>query len=169
MRATKTETMVREACFDATGAYRYTLTRVWRPGGGRVAFVLLNPSTADATRDDPTIRRCIGFARAWGFGALEVVNLFAYRATHPPRLRACSHPVGCDNDRHLLAARARADLVVVAWGVHGGWQARDRAVTELLAGGSAPLQCLGLTKGGHPRHVLYLPAALHPRPFVPLA
>lgn len=163
--------MQRNARFDRSGAYRYSLSRSWRPQGPGVAFIMLNPSTADATRDDATIRRCIGFARAWGFGALEVVNLFAYRATRPEQLRAAPNPVGPRNDRYLRAALARADTVVAAWGVHGGWRERDRAVLQLLrsessASGTA-LNCLGLTRQGHPRHPLYLPRGARMRPYAP--
>ncbi len=123
---------------------------------------MLNPSTADAERDDPTIRRCAGFARSWGFGGMTVVNLFALRATDPARLRRARDPVGRDNDRHIAAA-ASAGLVVVAWGVHGRLGERDRAVLALLSG--CRPGCLGTTRGGHPRHPLYLPAATRCRPF----
>ena len=164
-------TVLDGAVFDPTGAYRYTLTRSWPDGRGRVAFVLLNPSTADSERDDPTIRRCIGFARHWGFGALEVVNLFAYRTPHPAALRMAPDPVGPDNDRHLLAAFGRAELLVTAWGVHGAWRGRGREVARLLlARGKSlgkSLHCLGLTKGGFPRHVLYLERSRRPRPYRP--
>lgn len=150
------------ALFDPTRRYRYRLWRRWADGGLAV-FVMLNPSTADAERDDPTIRRCAGFARAWGFGGMTVVNLFALRATDPARLHRARDPVGRDNDRHIAAAAAGGDLVVVAWGVHGGLRERDRAVLDLLAA-SRP-RCLGLTRGGHPRHPLYLPARTRCRPF----
>ncbi len=160
--------MRRAAQFDATGSYRYSLTREWA-AGHRVAFVLLNPSTADHTQDDPTLRRCIGFAQAWGYGALEVVNLFAYRATRPAALRAAAEPVGPENDRFLRAAQRRAQAVVLAWGIHGVWRGRDQAVLRLFRAGRMPVQCLGLTRDGHPRHVLYLPRGLTARPFVPPA
>ncbi len=157
--------MERDAIFDATGAYRYALTRRWRSSGRQVAFVLLNPSTADAERDDPTIRRCIGFARAWGFAAVEVVNLFAFRATEPAGLRRAPRPVGPENDSYLLAAQDRADELVLAWGIHGAWLERDRAVLALLSAQAARPKCLGLTREGHPRHPLYLPKGLRPRRF----
>lgn len=161
--------MRRAAVFDASGKYRYRLTRVWAPDAPRIAFVLLNPSTADHRRDDPTIRRCIGFARAWGFGGVEVVNLFAWRATLPRDLRRAREPVGTGNDRHLRTAARRAAWVVVAWGIHGAWRGRDRAALALLRrGGCAPL-CLGLTRDGQPRHVLYLPRETRPIPFPPEA
>lgn len=122
-----------------------------------MAIILLNPSTADANRDDPTLRRCIGFAREWGYGALEVVNLFAYRATRPQDLRRARDPVGTANDRHLLAAVKRAERVVGAWGVHGVFAGREAGVMAMLAQAEVRLFCLGRTQGGHPRHVLYLP------------
>ena len=136
-----------------------------------MAFVLLNPSTADAEQNDPTLRRCIGFARHWGFGTLEVVNLFAYRTPHPAALRLARDPVGPDNDRHLLAALGRAELLVTAWGVHGAWRGRDREVARLLLdqekSPGKSLHCLGLTKGGFPRHVLYLERSRLLRPYRP--
>ena len=152
----------RGALFDASARYRYCLWRRWS-AGGTVAFVMLNPSTADAERDDPTIRRCAGFARAWGFGGMTVVNLFALRATDPARLRRARDPVGRDNDRHIAAAAAGARMVVVAWGVHGDLAGRDRTVLALLVGRRP--RCLGVTSGGHPRHPLYLAATTRHRPF----
>lgn len=142
-----------DATFDPSGRYRYRLARSWRRGR-RVAFVMLNPNNADATRDDPTIRRCVGYARRWGFAALDVVNLFALRARHPRDLRRAEDPVGPDNDRHLRAAIRRADLVVCAWGATPLARERAASVLGLLRG--ARLRCLGRTKGGAPRHPLYL-------------
>ena len=104
------------ATFSADRRYRYRLWREWDRSRAVVAFVMLNPSTADASRDDPTIRRCIGFARAWGFGGVEVANLFALRATDPRHLRGVPDPVGPRNARSLKLALAHASLVVVAWG-----------------------------------------------------
>lgn len=167
--------MYRGALFDATGRYRYRLWRTWDSALPRVAFVMLNPSTADHREDDPTIRRCIGFARQWGYGSLGVVNLFAYRTPSPVALARAVDPVGPDNDRHLRAVCGRARDVVVAWGVHGRLHGRDRAVVALLArrgrrdrgdrGQRAPLLCLGTTRGGHPRHPLYLARDTRLRPF----
>ena len=110
------------AAFSPCGRYRWHLARTWDADGSRVAFVALNPSTADATHDDPTIRRCIGFARRWGAGGVDVVNLYAFRATKPRDLFAADDPVGPDNDAWIDAVVARADRVVLAWGHHG---ARD--------------------------------------------
>lgn len=154
--------MVAGAVFDPSGCYRYRLWRVWDPTHPRVTFILLNPSTADADRDDPTLRRCVGFARAWGYGGLEVVNVFAWRATDPAALRRCPDPVGPDNDAAVLAAVQGVALVVAAWGNGGCHQGRAAAVLRLLDG--LPLTCLGLTRAAQPRHPLYTPAATLPRP-----
>ncbi len=151
------------AVFDRSGRYRYRLWRRWADGGEVVAFVMLNPSTADGERDDATIRRCAGFARAWGFAAMTVVNLFALRATDPARLRRARDPVGPGNDRHIAEAAAGADALVIAWGAHGALGGRDRAVLALLAG--CRPACLGLTRTGQPRHPLYLARATRRRRF----
>lgn len=145
----------RLALFDPARTYRYLLEHRW----GSVApmvLVMLNPSTADATRDDPTMRRALRFARREGCGGLIVVNLFALRATDPAALSAHPDPVGPDNDQILCAAVGRGGPVVAAWGAHGTLHGRDRAVSRLLA--PVRLRCLGLTAGGQPRHPLYLPA-----------
>ena len=145
------------AIFDTTGTYRYTLWRRWSLDYPQVAFMMLNPSTADSQRNDATIRRCINFARLWGFGALEVVNLFAYKATSPRELLNVENPVGLENDRYLLRALERSACLVVAWGTHGTLLWRDREVLKLLTCyPTTTLKCLGLTKEGHPRHPLYL-------------
>ena len=145
--------------------YRYCLRRVWRdPPSRTVAFVLLNPSTADAVRDDPTIARCVGFAKAWGFDALAAVNLFALRATDPAALRRAADPVGPHNDRYILAAAGAADMVVAAWGAHGAYLGRAGRVAERLAR-TQLLWHLGLTRSGQPRHPLYMAARTVPAPW----
>ncbi len=160
--------MRRGATFDPTGRYRYTLWRSWDSSLPRLAFVMLNPSTADHRRDDPTIRRCIGFARDLGYGALVVVNLFAYRTPEPRELSRAARPIGPRNDHFLRAARRRAADTIVAWGAHGGLHDRDREVLALLSGPRRrPLLCLGTTARGHPRHPLYLARTTRPRPFCP--
>lgn len=145
------------AVFDSTGAYRYLLRREWDASRPRLAVVMLNPSTADATTDDPTIRRTTAFARAWGFGSVEVVNLFALRATRPHDLFAALNPEGADNRVALRDAAARASEVLLAWGNHGGFRNAGARAIELLR--DHRLTCLGLTKVGQPRHPLYLPAS----------
>ena len=134
--------------------YRYTLGRTWDEAGSTVMFVGLNPSTADAKIDDPTVRRCIGFAKRWGFGKLILTNLFAFRSTNPALLGEVSDPIGPDNDNWIASSLQFVDLTVAAWGVHGCLRERDEDVLELL---HEP-HCLGTTKSGAPRHPLYMPA-----------
>jgi hypothetical protein len=157
--------LTRSAELSDCGRYRYWLRRHWRHGGNgkTVCFLMLNPSTADALADDPTVRRCMAFCRAWGYSVLSVRNLFALRATDPRELLAAPDPVGPDGDAELAAA-ATADLVVCAWGAKVPF-GRDRQALELLAG--RDLHCLGLTAAGHPRHPLYCKSDLTPQPYRP--
>lgn len=143
--------------------YRYLLTR----GDGPYAlFVMLNPSTADEMLDDPTIRRCRGFA---GDLALRVVNLFALRETNPDNVFAAARTgvdiVGPDNDRHIAEQVAGASIVLCAWGNHGRWAERDKAVKALIRDAGKIPHYLRRTKAGQPEHPLYLPSALRPVPF----
>lgn len=157
-----------DAGFSACQRYRYWLTRVWNRTLPVVAWVMLNPSTADAFVDDPTIRRCIAFSRAWGAGGLVVLNLFALRSTNPAALRLPgASPIDPPddlgaNDRHIRRW-TEGRRVIAAWGVHGTLCARDRDVLWLLAG--QRVECLGRTKGGHPWHPLYIKGATVPVPF----
>ena len=137
------------------GNYRYLLRRKWDDNAPKITFVMLNPSTADANQDDPTLRKCIHFAKSFCCGSLEVVNLFAYRATNPRELKRVPDPVGSRNNCYLQLATRRADLIVVAWGTKGIFHKRNEEVLNLISG-KQPLHCLGLTKDGHPRHPLYL-------------
>jgi hypothetical protein len=149
--------MDRDALFDPTGNYRYLLRRIWDGYGPLIVFVMLNPSTADAYRDDPTIRRCMGLSRSWGFGRLEVVNLFGFLTPYPRTLTTIPDPIGPENDAHMLEAVTRGEAVVAAWGNAGAILDRGPDVLPHLARTArAPLQCLGLTRAGHPRHPLYV-------------
>lgn len=160
-------------------SYRYTLTRDLRPlvaartevpgfvGTGRVVFVMLNPSTADETVDDPTIRRVMRFGAAHGFAELIVVNLFAVRATDPALLLSFDSPIGADNAVVIEDAFAASDAIVFAWGAwHSANNARRHGIAiprlnvEGIAkrSGKAPM-CLGKTKDGSPRHPLYVAAS----------
>ncbi len=139
------------AIFDVSSRYRYSLWRAWSAYNPRIAFILLNPSTADGERNDPTIRRCIGFARAWKFGSVEVVNLFAYRATDAKELLKIDNPIGEENNCYLIQAVERCSTVVVGWGIRGTLLGRDSQVLSLLAGRKVVF-CLGITKDGQPRH-----------------
>jgi hypothetical protein len=146
------------AAFSACRTYRYALWRKWADGP-RVLFVMLNPSTADATQDDPTIRRCIGFAKSWGYGSVAVGNLFALRTPSPRVLAAHARPIGAANDRWLRKLQRSAALVVAAWGNHGCLFERSAMVRSLLA----EPQTLGLTVQGYPRHPLYVAARTTPQ------
>ena len=150
--------------FDPTGTYRYSLSRAWDSNASPLALVMLNPSTVDGTVDDPTIRRCIHFARSWGYGSLEVVNLFAYRATAPSGLLNAADPIGPENDCFILEAKMRASKIIVAWGHRGTLNSRDKAVIRLLSP-TGDLYCLGTTHSGHPRHPLYASRGAMPVPF----
>jgi hypothetical protein len=150
------------AVFDATRTYRYLLTRWWADGP-QVGFVMLNPSTADAMEDDPTIRRCIGFAQAWGYGSLAVANVFAYRSTHPDDLLATNDPVGPDNDAWIARVASACPLVVCAWGSHRTTLKGRGAAVRAALGDRA--HYLRLTKDGSPGHPLYLKGSLRPEPW----
>lgn len=147
------------ACFDGSRVYRYRLWRRWEPGGQTVAFLMLNPSTAGAHEDDPTVRRCVGFARRWGFGRVLVGNLFALRSPDPGRLRSHPDPVGPANDEHLRRIADEADRIVAAWGNGGALGGRAGEVVETL---EAPLEALDTTEQGQPVHPLYQPADATP-------
>jgi hypothetical protein len=116
---------------------------------------MLNPSTADDSIDDPTIRRCIGFAKSWGFGALDVLNIFAYRSTDPAVLRKITDPVGKENDRFIVETTGKRDceLVIAAWGNMGMYASRASNVVKIIP---RDVMCLGKTKAGFPRHPLYV-------------
>lgn len=151
-----------EAEYSPCERYRYTLTRTMNPGvvgddARTIAFIGLNPSTATATTDDPTVRRCIGYAAREGFGRFIMLNAFGYRATDPKEMKAQPEPVGAGNDAAIVRVVTFADLVVLAWGAHGTHQGRHDAVLGLLDGLCEPV-CLGVTKAGLPRHPLYLRA-----------
>ncbi len=145
-----------EAVYSPCLQYRYVLTRVWDAAGGKVVFVMLNPSTATEAQNDPTVERCERRARALGFGAFRVVNIFAFRATDPRVMRAQADPVGPGNDAAILDSVAWADRVICAWGSHGAHLGRGAAVTALLRGAGQPLWHLGLTQAGQPKHPLYI-------------
>ena len=153
-----------DAILSPCGAYRYRLSRTWDEALNPVVWVCLNPSTADASQDDPSIRRMMGFARGWLAGGIVVVNLFAARATDPRQLKGFADPVGPDNDRHILEAPAPA-AVVVAWGAHPFARERAKAVLNLLRLRGRLIYCLGRTKDGHPRHPLFVAGDVTPIPF----
>jgi len=147
------------AHFSGCRRYRYALWRKWQTTGPMLMLIGLNPSTADAERNDPTIRRCIGFARDWGFDGVWVVNLFAWRATHPADLKAAAEPVGPRNDVWLRKIARRCDRIAAAWGNHGRFLDRSARVRAMFGD---RLEIIRLTAEGEPAHPLYLPKALRP-------
>ena len=148
-----------------TGNYRYLLWREWNSNFKTVSFIMLNPSRADAQVNDPTITRCINFASSWGYGRLEVVNLFAYRTPKPSLLKQVTEPIGKDNDRFILESVDRSERVILAWGNHGKWKKQDTYTLELLKQYNH-LYSLGITKRGCPRHPLYLRSTIKPLPYI---
>jgi hypothetical protein len=152
--------MIKGAIIDETGKYRYQLWRIWDEAKPLAVFIMLNPSTADAEEDDPTIRRCMNYARSWGYGGIKVVNLFAYRATDPKELTNVIDPVGIENNKYITMAVKEAGIVVAAWGTKGDYLSRQSHLMELKL--LPNLHYLGLTKDGYPKHPLYLKADLKP-------
>ncbi len=149
--------------FSDCEQYRYSLWRTWSDRGlnGRLcAFIGLNPSTATHEVDDPTIRRCIGFCKAWGFDGYVMLNLFAFRATDPRVMKLQHDPIGEQNDDAIWSWTAKAGMTVAAWGNHGSYLNRSECVRRPLR--DLQLRHLGLTKTGHPKHPLYLKADTEP-------
>lgn len=142
--------------------YRYTLWRTWDQTRPFVQFICLNPSTADETKDDPTLRRCIGYAKDWGYGAVCMTNLFAFRATKPAAMKQAADPVGPLNDQILTDIGRSAGIIVCGWGPNGTHKGRDREVVELMRGLNP--HALVLTKDAHPGHPLMLEKSLKPFP-----
>ena len=145
------------AVYSPCEGYRYLLTRVWNPDGQKALFVMLNPSTATELQNDPTVERCERRARALGFGAFRVTNIFAFRATDPRVMRAQADPVGPGNDAAIVdSAEGWADRIICAWSTHGVHLGRGAQVDRLLRDTGRPLFTLGLSKDGHPKHPLYI-------------
>lgn len=156
--------MLKHATLSACGQYRYWLQRTWGEcGKGFCNFIMLNPSTADATIDDPTIRKCIGFAKRWGYEGMHVVNLFAFRATDPDELYKTNCPIGALNDDYIEGSLLSADRTIVAWGKHGSYLGRDVQVMSMLAHhAKGRTFALKLNGDGSPRHPLYVPYDVEP-------
>lgn len=146
------------------GKYRYTLTRIWDEGKPKVMFVMLNPSTADADVNDPTIRRCIGFAKSWGYGGLYVCNIFAFRSTDPKKLLEVGNPFGDENLWHTKRLSDKVEVIVCAWGNKPVLKKilKDFEAYRLLEFAANKLHYLSMSKQGIPKHPLYLKSNLLP-------
>lgn len=159
------------ARFSRCGSYRWWLGRWWSPERPGLLFIGLNPSAADGHTDDPTLRRLARFAQDWGFGGLEVVNLFSAVATSPRLLRRLTDPVGAHTDGWIRqrALAPRLEAIWLGWGNQGVWGRRDRQVLDLLRAvvPGKPLLAIGATRQGQPRHPLYARAALSWQPWSP--
>jgi hypothetical protein len=153
------------AIYSPCERYRYALTRVWDDRGARLLCVMLNPSTATEVQNDPTVERCERRARALGYGAFRVCNIFAWRDTDPRAMRAAADPIGPGNDAAIRDGAAWADRVLCAWGTHGAHLGRGAAVATLLRDTGRPLCHLGLSKAGHPKHPLYIAYSQQPEPW----
>ncbi len=141
------------------GKYRYSLSRIWDDSKPWLCWIMLNPSTADADVDDPTIRRCMGFAKQWGHGGIRVVNLFAFRSPYPNALHDADDPIGPMNNDAIIEATFQT-RTICAWGTNGSIMQRNLEVLDLLK--AVKLECLAKTKYGHPQHPLYVKADVVP-------
>ena len=153
--------MEKKAIISKDKIYRYKLSRTWDSTKPTILFIGLNPSIADENIDDPTITRCINFAKDWGYGTLLIANLFAFRSTYPKDIYLIDDPIGKDNDHYLLECVTQSDLIVACWGNNGTYMNREKVITELVPN----LYCLQKNKNGTPHHPLRPPRNIHPLPF----
>ncbi len=149
------------ATFSSCRRWRYLLWRLWDEGRPAANFLMLNPSIADEHQLDPSCSRARDYAERWGYGALIVTNLFAWRATEPQDMKRADDPVGRSNNRAILRSARQSGVVVCAWGNHGGHLDRAATVVAKLRGAGVPLHALRVTAEGQPSHPLYLPARLN--------
>lgn len=155
------------AVLSACKLYRYRLSRIWEPALGLVNFIMLNPSTADAEQNDPTINRCLGYAESWGYGGLIVTNLFAFRATNPSDMVLAKEPIGNPaNDEYILQVAAECKLIVCGWGEVGCHQNRSEIVRKRLVDAGHKPHVLKFNKSGQPTHPLYLLGSYQPKPWL---
>ena len=153
--------MIKKAVFSTCRRYRYGLWRIWDDDKPMAMFIGLNPSTADETNDDPTMRRCISLSQSWGYGGLCMANLFACRSTDPEQLKTVDDPVGPENDFWIRKLSHEAPIVVAAWGNLGSFESRGEAVLRRVP----QISCLAVNKSGQPRHPLHIPVRTVPRAY----
>jgi len=161
----KTAIFGKEKDKDGNLIYRYALMRMWDPEKRLCTFCMLNPSTADAHKDDSTIRKCQHFARLWGYGGIVVVNIFAFRSTYPRLLKKAKDPVGPRND-DMIMKHCRSGEVVCAWGAHGTYLKRGGQVWNLMSLAGLKPKCFYKTKDGEPGHPLYV---AYSTPLIPMS
>lgn len=158
----------RGAVLSDDGRYRYLLWRRWDKAKPRAVFIMLNPSTADHQVDDPTIRKCVGFARRWGMGGIRVANLFAFRATDPKGMWGASDPIGEGFEQQISRAVDPPNGVhIAAWGADGRADSQAKRVRGIFYDSGLPLFALRLTKDGRPWHPLYIPYDITPVVYEP--
>ncbi|EGF20712.1 MULTISPECIES: DUF1643 domain-containing protein [Streptococcus] len=153
--------MKKDAILSEDRKFRYILSRVWDEAKPTVLFIGLNPSTADENEDDPTIRKCINFAKSWGYGGILMANLFAYRATNPRVLYSEQDPIGSDNDFYIKEYADKSEMIIACWGNHGSFNNRSHEVYGLVDS----LHCLDTNKSGEPKHPLYIRNDAKPKPY----
>ena len=153
--------MKKDAILSKDRKYRYVLSRIWNDSEPMIMFIGLNPSTADEKEDDPTIRKCIDFAKNWGYGGFYMLNLFAFRATHPEDMFKENEPIGKDNDKYIKEYSKKCDKVMCVWGNNGVYKNRSKEVLEMLDNA----YYLKLNQTGEPAHPLYLKSELVPIKF----
>lgn len=153
--------MQKEVVFSECLTYRYMVKRTWDAQLPTAMFIGLNPSETDGTDDNPTITRCLNFARHWGYGSVYLANLFAYRATQPQDMKTAQHPVGADNNAWLRQLATESAIIIAAWGNDGTHLQRSAEVRQLLP----TLHCLKINQSGEPAHPLYQKATATPIPY----
>ena len=149
----------KDAKFSSCRRYRYALWRIWDFSKPSAMFIGLNPSTADETKDDPTIRRCINFAKSWDYGGIYVTNLFAYRSNSPNKMKIQSNPIGDENDKWIKKLSQKSGVIIAAWGNDGSHLNRSRIIECKIPN----LKCIKKNKSGQPSHPLYLKSNLKPK------
>jgi len=158
----------RTAVFSPCRKWRYHLQQVWDDKTPNLIWLMLNPSTADETKNDPTVERCEQRARMWGFGGVEVYNIFAFRATDPSDMKAQDDPIGPDNDDWIIkfAKKSQQTKAIVGWGEHGKHRGRGEAVMSLIKAHDGYVQALKVNASGHPKHPLYIGYKQETSPFI---
>jgi hypothetical protein len=159
--------MLKEATISDCNLYRYNLMRKWNlEGNNLVSFIGLNPSTADANKDDPTLLRCINFSKSLGFDGLILVNLFAYRSKSPTVMKQHTSPVGVENDIYIIDAIDQTNKTILCWGNNGTHKSRNLELYDLIKTHRESYYCLGKTMNNHPKHPLYLSRDTALEPFI---